>query len=287
MSIKNCFALFGLIALLCGCAWAPRSEHYRESYSHLRCVPTGEISLSDYQLIILVCARHLDYSHSQGLLKTVAKHPQDGSLTGDVGHAWVMLCGPDGYLEGGHSGELGLDEPKYFDGVMDLIEMGDPNPVRYMHKTLWDGYFEEGSGGFSPTYAIKKDLTKEQYHAIRYYIAHYDYAAYSLTNRQCLLFVQEIAQIAGLNLDSDMNVPVGQYVRVGNQFFKVWTDESYSCLPLMSPDILEKSMMEAVYRGDAEYALDWYRQHYDQGGKKTEWGRMLERLAKVYLLQSI
>jgi len=284
MSIKNFFALFGAVALLCGCAWAPRSTHYRETYAHLQSVPTGEMTSSDYQLVILVCARHLDYSKSQALLKTVAKHPQDGSLTGDVGHSWLLLKGPDGVIEGGHSGELGLSEPKYFDGIMDLIEAGDPNPVRYMHASLKDGYFEKGSGGFSPTYAIKKDLTHDQYEKIRSFIARYDYTDYSLTRRQCLLFVQEIARIAGLNLQCHMTVPVGPYVRVGNQFYRVWTDETYSTLELMSPDILEKNMMEAVYQGEAEYALDWYRKYHDQGGQKVQWCQLLQRLAKVYLL---
>ena len=238
---------------------------------------------SDYQLVILVCARHLDYSNSQALLKTVAKHPQDGGLTGDVGHTWILLKGGDEILEGGHSGELGVHEPKYFDGIMDLFEAGDPNPVRYMHKTLHDGYFEEGAGGFSPTYAIKKDLTLEQYQQIRAIIVTYNYTNYSLMQRQCLVFVNEIAKVAGLELSSRITVPIGQYVRVGNQYFKVWTDRRYATLELMSPDLFEKSMMDAVYEGEAEYALDWYRQYHDKGSEGTEWRCFLERLTKVYL----
>jgi len=242
------------------------------------------MTASEYQLVILVSARHLDYSNSQALLKTVAKHPRDGSLNGDVGHAWVLLIGPDGAVEGGHSGELGLTEPKYFDGVMDLIEMDDPNPVRYMHATLNDGYFEKGSGGFSPTYAIKKEITGAQYQQMRAFIADYDYRKYSLTRRQCLHFVQEIARMADLNLPCGIDVPVGPYVRVGNQRYRVWTDPEFATLKLMSPDILEKSMMEAVYRGEAEYALDWYRESREPTGKKIEWCQLLQRLTKVYLL---
>ena len=245
------------------------------------------MSPSDHQLVILVCARHLDYTNSQSLLKTVAKHPQDGSLTGDVGHAWVLLKSGDEIIEGGHSGELGLDESRYFDGIMDLIEAGDPNPVRYMHHTLHDGYFESGSGGFFPTYAIKKTLTYEQAAKIRHLITHYDYREYSLTKRQCLVFVNKVAQIAGLHFETDISIPVAKYAHVGNHQIKLWTNETYATLQLMSPDVLEKSLMEAVYAGEAEYALDWYRKTHYQGSDRIEWGRLFERLAKLYLFQSI
>jgi len=273
-----------LLVMISGCAWAPRSPHYRAQYAHLKKVPSGRMTPSDFQLVILVCARHLDYSHSQGLLKTVAKHPQDGSMSGDVGHTWVLLKGAGEVIEGGHSGELGIDEPKYFDGIMDLVDGGDPNPVRYMHQTLHDGYFEEGAGGFSPTYAIKKELTQQQYQNIRRFMEQYDYTDYSLTNRQCIVFVTEIARMAGLQLKSRVKVPVAQYARVGNSHIKMWTHPNYAELELMSPDVLEKEMMEAVYRGEAEYALDWYRKEREKSEKGIEWANLLERLTKVYLL---
>lgn len=276
--------LFLILFFLWGCAWAPRTPEYRNTYEHLSQVPRGEMTPGDYQLVLLVCARHLDYSHSQNLLKTMVKHPQDGSLGGDVGHVWILLKGEGEVLEGGHSGELGLQEPKYFDGVMNLVESGDPNPVRYMHKTLSDGYFEGGAGGFPATYAIKIDLNINQYRDIRRFVKDYDYRLYSLTNRQCVSFALEAARMAGIELKSQVTVPVGQYIRWGNQQVRVWTNPKYQHLTLMSPDVLEKSMMEAVYQGKAEYALDWYHNNYEQPQGCFEWRLLFERLCKIYLL---
>ena len=79
-----------------------------------------------------------------------SKHPSDGSKNGDVGHAWIYLQGNVNgesiVIEGGHSGELGICQPKYFDGIMNYVEYGyadsscgemcclrnEPNPVKYL-----------------------------------------------------------------------------------------------------------------------------------------------------------
>jgi hypothetical protein len=274
---------FILFVFLNGCAWHPRTEHYRASYAHLKNAPSGSMIPADRQLVVLVCARHLDYQNTQRLLKTVAKHP-DGGMRGDVGHAWILLQGGDEVIEGGPSGELGVDEPKYFDGMMDLVEEGDPNPIRYLHRTLNDGFFEEGSGDFSPTYAIKVSLSPEQYQVIRHYVLTYDYAPYSLTKRQCIAFVTDVAAMAGLALESEVHVPTPPTIRVGKDHIRVWSDPAFSTLTFMSPDVLEKSMMEAVYRGDAEYALGWYRQTHETSTWAFEWEHLFERLVKIYLL---
>ena len=205
-------------------------------------------------------------------------------MDGDVGHAWVLLKGGDEILEGGHSGELGCEEPKYFDGIMDLVECGDSNPVRYMWRTLNDGFFERGSGGLSPTYAIKKDLTKEQYKEIKSFLIHYQYTHYSLSSRQCISLVTAVGKMAGLSLESRITVPVSQYVRVGNHHVKMWEDPRYAKITLMSPDVLEKNMMEAVFLGEAEYALDWYRKNHEVTQSSFDWRRIFERLSKVYLM---
>src|SRR5262245_4920764 len=63
-------------------------------------------------LVICVDACRLDYTSCKELVRTIAKHPANGSKNGDVGHAWIYLRGwLDGEwieIEGGHSGELGL-----------------------------------------------------------------------------------------------------------------------------------------------------------------------------------
>ena len=49
----------------------------------------------EYFVVFLVNARGLDYTDTLKFLKTVAKHPRDGSKNGDVGHAWVYLKGDE------------------------------------------------------------------------------------------------------------------------------------------------------------------------------------------------
>lgn len=67
------------------------------------------VASEDPYIVFLVNARQLDYSSFRSVLRTIAKHPSDWSKNGDVGHAWIYLKG-DEVIEGGHSGELGLDQ---------------------------------------------------------------------------------------------------------------------------------------------------------------------------------
>lgn len=216
----------------------------------------------EFYLVLLVDARHLDYSHMRSLLKTIVKHPSDGSKNADVGHAWVYLEGvKDGkkvVIEGGHSGELGRMQPKYFDGVMDLMERGDQNPIRYLWATQLDGFFQEGSGGHTPTFAVKVTLTEEQFNKIFDYITSYHYKKYSLVRRQCSLFVAEIAALAHLFLEHKITIEIQPQIQIKGRAYLFWTDPSYSTLTISSPDLLEKSLMKVVEEGRGENTLDWY-----------------------------
>jgi hypothetical protein len=217
----------------------------------------------EYFVVFLVNARHLDYSDGSKLLKTVAKHPSDWSKNGDVGHAWIYLEGTDDkglfVLEGGHSGELGILQPKYFEGVMNHIEKGDePNPVKYLWETQKDGFFQKGSSYHKPTFAAKVDLTKEQFYRIRRYIQFYDYSNYAITGNQCASFVAQIAEIAGLSLQSTVTIPIKPTVKFKGETYPLWSDPIYNEITISSPDILEISLKQAVKEGKAQSALKWY-----------------------------
>lgn len=233
-------------------------------------------------LVILVDAPHLDYSCNRTLCRTIAKHPSNGSKSGDVGHAWICLQGClDGkqiVIEGGHSGERGVLQAKYFDGIMNNIQYGhanptdreiscpqyEPNPIRYLWEIQKDGFFQKGNGGHRPTYAVKIFLTESQCRNILWHIdpRRYCYEEYSLTSHQCTTFVAEVAELAGLKLDCEMNLPIGQFLRFNNETFMLWNDPEYSVLAFASPDILECSLKEAVAEGKAEYALQWYQDNF-------------------------
>ena len=233
---------------------------------------------SEYFLLILVNARHLDYTNNRSLLKTIAKHPSDGSKNGDVGHAWIYMQGMvDGRcvcVEGGHSGERGWIQPKYFEGVMNYIDYGclcpskqqaataryEPNPIKYLWATQEDGFFQEGSGEHTPTYAAKVDITSEQFQSILSFIQpeNYPYSEYSLTGNQCSEFVARIGEIAGLELECKMTISIDQIVAFGGRSLCMWRDPRYAMFTFSSPDALERSLMQAVCDKRAEYALPWY-----------------------------
>lgn len=213
---------------------------------------------SEYFLILLVDARRLDYSGNTRFLRTLAKHPSDWSKNGDVGHAWIYLKGKDWVLEGGQTGEFGLAQPTYFEGVIDRCRKKDANPAAYLWETLYDGRFQRGPGGHKPTFAAKVDLTEEQFEAIKEYVRQYDFQEYSLTRRQCVTFVMSVARLAGLALEGEMTFSLDPLLRIGRYRYTLWNDAAYSRLTLCSPDRLEESLFKAVVESKAEYALGWY-----------------------------
>lgn len=283
--------LLALLALLfSSCGYSPQSHAYKEHYTHLQNNFTNQpaMEVSSFFLIILVDARHLDYTDNKSLFKTIAKHPSDGSKNGDVGHAWVYLQGiidgEDVFVEGGHSGELGITQAKYFEGVMNYIEYGyanpskeqmqkprfEPNPIKYLWSDLYDGYFQEGSGGHVPNFAVKIDLTEEQFNAILNFIhpCNYCYKRYSLTENQCSSFVARIAELADFQIEHEITMNIEQTVKINGEIFTLWEDPLYSQITFSSPDIIEKSLMDAVSKGRAEYALPWYKKYHHLSSKE-------------------
>lgn len=273
--------IFVLTVLLGGCA-TPRSQAYRGLYAHLEQQPecVQPVTRSDFFLVFLVDAKHLDYTDCHSFITTVAKHPRDWSKEGDVGHAWVYLQGVvDGqpfFLEGGVSGERGLFQAQYFDGIMNYIDFGyanptpeqlccpryEPDPVKYLWTTQHDGFFQWGPGRHRPSYAAKINLTEEQFTQILHFIETYDYSHYALVGSQCASFITQIGSLLGIALDTTVYLPLDSSIRIGGETMRLWTDPCYSLLPLSSPDMLEKRLMELVADGTAEPALAWYLQRH-------------------------
>jgi hypothetical protein len=255
---------FCLLLLLTSCVW--RSEEYRQFYAHLQ-RPRAfwrPMQEDEYFLVILVDARHLDYTQTDKFLHSVAKHPSDGSKTRDVGHAWIYLQGKwQGQrliIEGGHSGEREEYPPRYFDGLMNYHEEGYANPIEYLWTVREDGFFQKGSGGHRPTFAAKVSLTQGQFYRILRFIhpRYYPYQHYSLLGPQCSSFVTQVAALAGLNLSSHVTMHLAPRVCYGGRIIRLWQDPHYATITFSTPDVIEKSLMNAVKEGKAEYALDWY-----------------------------
>ncbi len=230
---------------------------------------------SPYFIVFLVDAKHLDYTSGNGCLGTLAKNPRD-----NFGHAWIYLEGlVDGEtvaIEGGHSGETGSIQAKYFDGVMNGLEYGyanptpelsqfprcEPDPIKYLWAVQSDGFFHKGNGGHVPTYAARVDLTQEQFLKVMHYInpCNYDYAQYAITGNQCSSFVSQIGALIDFPIECQVTIPIEQQL----WGYKVWEDPCYSKLTISTPDIIEKSLQQSVKDGQATYALPWYRKTHRQ-----------------------
>lgn len=265
------YALF-LVLILSSCCFKPNSPTYQALYSHLEKVPCGPKAKWDSHcfLIIYVNARHLDYTDNYSFLNTVAKHPSDGSRNRDVGHVWIYLQGVvEGelvYVYGGHSGERGISQAKYFDGIMNNIDFGyanptreqrqcpryEENPVKYLWEVQHDGYFEWGAGIHRPTFAAKVDLTEEQFQRILSFVQQYDYSRYALVGNQCASFAAQVASLAGLDLDCEVTIRLNKDLYLEGERVRFWKDPMYELLTISSPDIIERSLMKAVSEGKAE-----------------------------------
>ncbi|MCE5317217.1 MAG: hypothetical protein LLG04_07630 [Parachlamydia sp.] len=222
-----------LLLFLCGCC------HYSDD------CPCPSTNSSEYSLAIFISAKHFDYSSCQACLASLAK-----TSDGRFGHAWVSLrglCnGQPVEIIGGHSGELGRIKPRYFDGVADLVESGDPNPIRYLWEVQGDGFFQKGSGEHRPTYAAQVAITPEQFDAIFSYIQAYPYNEYCLTGRQCTTFCMEIAALADWYLDGTITLPISSTIYFGGSRMRLWQDPCYASITFASPDRLEHSLKESV-----------------------------------------
>lgn len=193
---------------------------------------------ADCSIVFLVNARHLDTKSVPRFYESLSRHP-------DVGHAWIYLKGNE-VLEGGHSGERGIDQPRYAEGVMDHLEWGVKNPVRYLWSSQCDGFFQQGNGGHMPTFAAQVDLTHDEYKQILAFIETYPFQDYSLTHNQCCTFLQQIGRLIGLHLDVQDTLIIDQWIYLDGRRYQLWEDPRYSRLVFSSPDKLEKSLKRLV-----------------------------------------
>jgi len=270
-----------LLLLCSGCFHRPQTASYREQYAYLKEPRPREESFEepDYYLVFLVAAYHFDYTDYKSTVRTMCKHPSDGGKEGNVGHCWVFLRGleegQEVCLEGGHSGELGILQPKYFAGVMNYYESGylnptpeekehpryEPNPIKYLWEVQWDGFFQEGSGGYKPTYAALVPLTAQQYERVKKAIDSYCFEKYSITENQCATFLERLGAEIDFPIEHEVPIPIDPKISFTALSLRLWEDPRYKEITLSVPDRVEQSLMEAVAEGRALPALNWYTQY--------------------------
>lgn len=207
-------------------------------------------------LIISVDAKHLDYSSTEAFITSMRRNH------GEVGHSWITIIDGNTVISGGHSGELGVTQPRYCEGIQNYIDYGyanptseqkknprhEPSPIRYLWEVQRDGFFQKGSGGHRATYSVKIPVDTPTIHKMKQFIAQYPFQEYSITRKQCTSFCVGIAALAGVHLEDRITLPIAQKVRFRNRQYQLWSDPAYSEITFPSPDVLEKSLKK--YRGE-------------------------------------
>ena len=220
---------------------------------------------SDYFLVLLVDARHLDYSSPSNYFSTLGQglfFSQDPN----TGHAWIVLSGTeDGkewVFEGGHTGEFGLYAPRYFDEVVRLsYEEHHPNPAHYLFTPLPDGSIQYGSGGHRPTFAAALPLTEEGYHRIRRLLLKdgYDFSQWGIRGPNCIRFVLSCLAAADIELDCQETLVMPQSFLYRGEEIRLWSDPTFSTITVETPELLEKRLWQLTEEGRALVAMQWYK----------------------------
>lgn len=260
--MKMRWPLFWFLLLLLSCAQQHRSSPCREEVK----TQIAAASEAPYCLYLFVDARGLEGPSTAALCRRLLAEAES-SRVGSFGHAWIRLEGEiEGekvVLEGGHSGETGRLQPRYFEGVMNYLDYGyahdpqglawryEPNPIRYLWEPQPDGYFQEGNGGHQPTHVAILPLDRETFDQIRHFVEEeYDFSTYHLLDAQCANFVAAVAKIAGLEMGRVTALPIAPRIWIGGSCYRLWEDARYASLPLMTPDTLAEH--PAFYSLDLE-----------------------------------
>jgi hypothetical protein len=274
-------SFLAFIVVSCGAVVTiPKTELWQQQYQYLNyTVPEKEhFTKADFYIVFLVAARHLDYSDSRVLFEAVS-NIDNKVRRSRVGHAWIYLRGIKGnkilIVEGGQSVGFGKLETGFVEGVVNLAEYGyanptaaekqhpryEPNPIKYLWEDREDGFYQEGSGFLAPTFAAKVNISETQFEQVLAFMdpEKHSYRNFSLTGKQCSSFVAEAAELVGLKLEHEVTIHIPRELKLNGKTYHLWNDPQYSKLTFSTPDIIERSLIQLVTSGRAEYALDWYR----------------------------
>ena len=177
------------------------------------------------------------------------KQPRSGKKERTFGHSWLVLAGPDRVRTLGHTGEFGIVQESYYEGVLSRIESGHPDPIGYLFEPMYDGLLEQGAGGHVAEMVVVFPLTPEQYDAVVRFIDLYKFRVFSLTEQQCSAFAAGAARAAGIDLGYTARCRLPREVRRGGQVIRLWTDPKYEVFTFGTPEVLELSLLEAARQG--------------------------------------
>jgi hypothetical protein len=210
--------------------------------------PVGE---DGYFLYVLTEAANWDFSKATSLLLSIWLRPW--------AHAWIILESPQNRLEGGHTGDFGLERPRYHEGVSRRGRDGDPNPIAYLWQTMADGQFQKGKPNRPPTFVWRMPITRRRYQLIYEYVVQRNYDQFGVRTNNCTDMVVEAAALAGINLNHRIHLTLAPEMKVWGRTRRVWTDPQFRILEFSTPEVLESDLRQLARMGIGSDATEWYR----------------------------
>lgn len=209
--------------------------------------PVGD---EGYYLYILNESADWDYSDAVSLVFSIWLRPW--------AHSWLILESPRDRLEFGHTGDLGVTQPRYHDGVFQKIREGDPNPIAYLWQTTSDGQFQIGKPNRPPTFVWRMPITSRRHQLIHEYVMQRKYDQFGVRTNNCTDLVVETAALAGINLINRIYLTLPHETSVWGRMRRVWTDARYRNLEYGTPEVLEADLRQLARFGIGSDVTAWY-----------------------------
>ena len=209
--------------------------------------PVGD---EGYFLYILTEAANWDFRDATSLLSSIWQRPW--------AHGWMILGSSRNRLEFGHTGDFGLEKPRYHEGVMQRIRDGDRNPIAYLWQTMSDGQFEVGKPNRPPTFVWRMPITRRRYQLIYEHVMQRKYDQFGVRANNCTDMVVETAELAGINLSHRIRLTLPPEGKFWGRTLRVWTDPQYRVLEFSTPEVLEADLRQLARVGIGSDATEWY-----------------------------
>jgi len=209
--------------------------------------PVGD---EGYYLYILNEAANWDYSDGTSLVSSIWQRPW--------AHSWLILESPQDRLEFGHTGDFGLEKPRYHEGVFQRIRDGDPNPIAYLWQTMSDGQFQIGKPNRPPSFVWRMPITRRRYQLIYEYVMQRKYDQFGVRTNNCIDMVVEAAALAGINLIHRIRLTLPPETKFWGRTLRVWTDPQYRILEYSTPEVLDADLRQLARLGIGSDATEWY-----------------------------
>jgi hypothetical protein len=209
--------------------------------------PVGD---QGYSLYFLTEAADWDFSEPRSLLLSIWRRPW--------AHAWIMLESPESRLEFGHTGDFGLEKPRYHEGVLQRLRDGDPDPIGYLWQTMSDGQFQTGKPNRPPTFVWRMPISRRRYQLVYEHVMQRRYDQFGVRTNNCTDMVAEVAALAGINLIYRIRLTLPQDTKVWGRTRRVWTDPRFRILEFSTPEVLEVDLRHLAEIGIGSDVTEWY-----------------------------